>query len=56
MSWYFLGCLKACTVSVYGHTKAKYLNLYGQNSNPNPKKNIWDVDIKAQSFVEMMVE
>jgi hypothetical protein len=37
--------------------KAKFLILWGQNSNPNPvKMNILGLDIKAVFFVELMVE
>ena len=44
----------------YGHTKAKSIFLRSPSSNANHNKifgiNIWDVNIKADFFVEMMVE
>ena len=40
----------------YRHTMAKSLILCGPNSNPNPSINIWDLDIKAYFFVEIMVD
>jgi hypothetical protein len=34
---------------------AQSQTFYGPNSNPNSPKNIWDLDIKAWFFVEIMV-